>query len=152
MKNKAKEWLKRYLPAEILSIFATLVAASLTFKVTGSGVKTALAATWAGNVFYFGYILALDVWQTRKAAQQNGIPYTIKTFSRNLRALLVEFGLAELFDSFLIRPALMFYLPRWLGNLSWGILLAKLLADFTFYVPAIISYEISKKKNLRNFH
>ena len=152
MKNNVKEWLKRYLPAEILSVVATLLAAWLTFKLTQSGVKTALAATWAGNVFYFGYILALDVWQTRNAARQNGIPYTLKTFSRNLRALLVEFGVAELFDSLLIRPALMYYLPRWLGNLSWGILLAKLLADVSFYIPAILSYEFSKKKKLRDFH
>ncbi|MBK0402484.1 hypothetical protein I5M27_05770 [Adhaeribacter sp. BT258] len=152
MKHKVKEWLKRYLPAEILSIAATLLAASLTFKYTESGVKTALAATWAGNIFYFGYILVLDVWHTRKAARQNGMVYSSKTFIRNLRALFIEFGIAEVFDSFLIRPALMYYLPLLLGNLSWGILLAKLLADVSFYVPAIISYEFSKKKNLRNFY
>ena len=152
MKNNVKEWIKRYLPAEILSVITTLLAATLTFKLTGSGVKTALAATWAGNVFYFGYILALDVWQTQKTARQNGIPYTSKTFIRNLRALLVEFGVAEIFDSLLIRPALMYYLPLWLGNLSGGILVAKLVADVSFYVPAILSYEFSKKKKLRNFH
>jgi hypothetical protein len=34
--------------------------------------------------------------------------------------------------------------------LGWGILLGKLLADVTFYVPAIIGYELSKKR-LRDF-
>ncbi|MFC5269860.1 hypothetical protein [Adhaeribacter terreus] len=151
MKHKVKEWLKRYLPAEILSVVATLLAASLTFKYTQSGIKTALAATWAGNLFYFGYILILDVWQTYKAVRQNSKGYTFKTFIRNLRALFIEFGLAEVFDSFLIRPVLMYYLPLLIGNLSWGILLAKLLADVTFYVPAIIGYEFTKRR-FRNFH
>ena len=44
----------------------------------------------------------------------------------------------------------MYYLPRWLGHFGAGILLAKLLADVTFYIPAILSYELSKKR-LRRF-
>lgn len=151
MKHKVKEWLKRYLPAEVLSVLATLLAASITFNLTQNQLKTALAATWAGNLFYFGYILLIDVWKTYKACKQNGSNYTVKTFLRNLRALLVEFGIAEVFDSFLIRPALMYYLPLLFGSLNWGILAAKLLADVTFYVPAIISYEFTKRK-LRDFH
>jgi hypothetical protein len=151
MKQKVKEWLKRYLPAEILSVIATLVSALFTFKITGSNLTTALVGTWAGNLAYFGYILAADVWKTRKACLQNGSPYQVKTFIRNLRALLVEFGLAEVFDSFLIRPALMYYLPKLTGNLATGVLLAKFLADITFYVPAIIGYEFTKRK-LRDFH
>lgn len=151
MKHKVKEWLKRYLPAEVLSVLATLLAASITFNLTQNQLKTALAATWAGNLFYFGYILLIDVWKTYKAGMQNGRNYTVKTFLRNLRALLVEFGIAEVFDSFLIRPALMYYLPLLFGSLNWGILAAKLLADVTFYVPAIISYEFTKRK-LRDFH
>ena len=49
-------------------------------------------------------------------------------------------------DSLLIRPALMVWLPRWLGYFDWGILLAKQLADVTFYVPVILSYELSKQR------
>ncbi|HSI90919.1 MAG TPA: hypothetical protein VK927_07355 [Adhaeribacter sp.] len=150
MRQKVKEWLKRYLPAEILSVVATLVAALAAFEMTGSKITTALAATCAGNITYFGYILLWDVIRTRRACRQNHRAYTLPVFIRNLRALAVEFGVAELFDSFLVRPLLMYYLPIWLNNLSLGILVAKLAADVTFYVPAIISYELSKKK-LRNF-
>ncbi|TGE22421.1 hypothetical protein E5K00_19465 [Hymenobacter aquaticus] len=150
MKWNVREWLKRYGPAELLSVGATLAAAGLGFELTGSYVAAALAGTWAGNVAYFGYILALDIRQTRRRRRAAGQPYTGRVLLRNLRALVVEFGLAELFDSLLIRPALMYYLPKALGSLSGGILLAKLLADVTFYVPAIISYELSKKR-LRRF-
>ncbi|GAB3297640.1 hypothetical protein GCM10027511_12510 [Hymenobacter humi] len=150
MKPRLREWLHRYLPAELLSSVATLVAAGLVLHATHSGLRAALAGTWAGNVAYFGYLLAQDVLLAHRARQRRGQPYTWRTLGRNLRALAVEFGPAELLDSFFIRPALMYYLPRWLGHFAAGILLAKLLADVTFYVPAILSYELSKKR-LRQF-
>lgn len=150
MKQRVHEWLRRYLPAELLSSVATLAAATLVLQATHNGVQAALAATWAGNGAYFGLLLLQDVHLARRARQQRGQPYTWRTLGRNLRALAVEFGLAEVLDSFIIRPALMYYLPRWLGHFAAGILLAKLLADVTFYIPAILGYELSKKR-LRHF-
>jgi hypothetical protein len=150
MKHKLTEWARRYLPAEALSVVATLAAAFLAFQATHDDLRTALAATWAGNVAYFGYLLVLDVQLARRVRREQGQPYTLATFGKNVRALAVEFGVAELADSFLIRPALLYFLPRWLGSLGWGILLGKLLADVTFYLPAIIGYELSKKR-LRDF-
>lgn len=85
-----------------------------------------------------------------RVRQQHGKGYTWRTFRHNLRALAVEFGPAEMLDSCLVRPTLMYYLPRWLGHFASGVLLAKLLADVTFYLPAIASYERSKKR-LRQF-
>jgi len=149
-KQLVGEWLRRYLPAELLSAVATLLAATLVLHATSSRLQAALAATWAGNIAYFGLLLAQDVCRAYRTRQQRSLPYTWRTLGQNLWALAVEFGLAELLDSFLIRPALMYYLPRWLGDFSAGILLAKLLADVTFYIPAILSYELSKKR-LRNF-
>ena len=151
MGSRVQEWLKRYLPAEILSVAATLAAAWLTYQVSGDGIRTALAGTWSGNIAYFGYILAVDVWQTWQAGKARQQPYRWLIFWKNVKALAVEFGVAEIADSLFIRPLLMYYLPLWLDSLSGGILLAKLLADVTFYVPAIISYELSKKR-LRKFH
>jgi hypothetical protein len=152
MKHKVRGWLKRYLPAEILSILVTLLCAWFAHKATGNMVTTALAGTWGGNVAYFGYILLSDVVQNLRVCKIQGIPYSTALFFNNLRDLFFEFGLAELIDSFLIRPALMFYFPIWFGNLTIGILVAKITADVTFYIPAIVSYELSKKylKNSSN--
>ena len=146
MKQRLHEWLRRYLPAELLSAGATLVAATLVLRATRNGLRAALAATWAGNVAYFGLLLGQDVYQTRRVLRQRGQAYTWRTLARNLRALAVESGPAEVLDSLFIRPALMYYLPRWLGHFGAGILAAKLLADITFYIPAILSYELSKKR------
>ena len=111
---------------------------------------TALAGTWAGNVGYFGTILIEDILLAIKQLKAVGKQYSLETFYKNLRALFVEFGIAEFFDTLFIRPTLMYYIPIWVDDLSWGVVIAKFAADITFYVPAIISYELSKKK-LRNF-
>jgi hypothetical protein len=137
MPAKFREWLRRYLPAEALSLAATLSAAALVFQATHSGGRAALAATWAGNVAFFGYIILRDAWLAR--------PLTRARLGQVLRALVVEFGVAEVLDSFLIRPALLYGVPRWLGHFGWGIILAKFAADVTFYIPAIIGYEWSRR-------
>jgi hypothetical protein len=148
--SRVREWLRRYGPAEVLSLAATLGAAAVATRAGSPEVGRALAATWAGNVAYFGYLLGQDVWQTRRAVRAQGRRYTASTLGRNVRALVVEFGVAEVLDSLFIRPTLLYWLPRWLHSVPLGVLAAKLAADVTFYVPTIISYELSKQK-LRKF-
>ena len=148
--SRVREWLRRYGPAEVLSLAATLGAAAVATRASSPEVARALAATWAGNLAYFGYLLGQDVWQTRQALHAQGRGYTVGTLGRNIRALVVEFGVAEVLDSLFIRPALLYWLPRWLHSVPLGVLAAKLAADVTFYVPTIISYELSKQK-LRKF-
>jgi hypothetical protein len=150
MKHKVREWIRRYLPAELLSITVTLSCAALVFELTGNRITTALAGTWADNISYYGYIIFVDIYRTLRRLQEQGKVYTRQMFIRNLKALALEFGLAEVLDSLLIRPALMYYLPIRTGSLALGILIAKLAADVLFYLPAIIGYELSKKK-LRKF-
>ena len=146
MHPKIKEWLKRYLPAELLSVLATLAGGWLAFAFTGNQLAMALTATWAGNVAYFGLIIAADIRRTNRQCKAQAISYSGRHFLQNLKALLIEFGVAEIADSFFIRPALLYYLPILTGNLTSGLILAKLVADVTFYVPAIIGYELSKRK------
>lgn len=146
MRVKVKEWLWRYGPAEIVSLPATLLPAQMALHRSGSAVAAALAGTWGGNIGYFGTILIRDVWHTRAQFQSEGRRYGIRSFVKNLRALLLEFGVAEVVDTLLVRPALMYYLPLLLGNFSWGIIASKFAADLSFYVPAIFFYEWSKRR------
>lgn len=150
MKNRAKKWIKRYLPAEIISVIVTLISSVLTYKLTKNSLTTALVGTWVGNVGYFGTILLTDIYNTNQVLKLKDKTYSLKTFGLNVRALFVEFGIAEFFDSLFIRPTLMYYFPIWVNDISLGVIIAKFVADITFYVPAITAYELSKKK-LRSF-
>jgi hypothetical protein len=150
MKQKLLEWAKRYMPAGIISSTATILSSVFTFKITQNHFTTALVGTWVGNFVYFGYMLGVDMYKTKVELAKKDKQYSFKTFLQNVRALVVEFGFSELFDSFLIRPTLMYYFPIWVNEIWLGIILAKIVADITFYVPAIFAYEYSKK-TLRNF-
>ena len=150
MKPKLIEWLKRYGLAEVISLTLTVLSSWLTFHFTQNKITTALVGTWIGNIGYFGTILIEDILLAIKQLQAVGKQYSSETFYKNVRALFVEFGIAELFDTLFIRPTLMYYIPIWVGDLSWGVIIAKFVADITFYIPAILSYELSKKK-LRDF-
>jgi hypothetical protein len=146
MKQKLIEWAKRYMPAGIISSTATILSSVFTYKVTQNHLTTALVGTWVGNFVYFGYMLGVDIYNTRKELTKKNKKYSLKTLMLNIRALVVEFGFSEVFDSLLIRPTLMYYFPIWVNGIWLGIILAKIVADITFYVPAIIAYEYSKKK------
>lgn len=151
MVEKLKVWRARYLPAELYSLVVTMIVAVYTFSSTGSHLITALTATWAGSGVYFLYILVVDMRFARQQRHEHGKKYCFQTFVQNVEALVVEFGIAELADLLIIRPAMMFYVPVWMDDLIVGTLIAKLAADMTFYVPAIIGYEISQRW-LRKFH
>ena len=138
------------MPAGIISSTATILSSVFAYKITQNHLTTALVGTWVGNIVYFGYMLIADMYNTHKALTKKNIKYTFKTFMQNIRALVVEFGFSEVFDSLLIRPTLMYYFPNLVNDILLGIILAKIVADITFYVPAIIVYEYSKTK-LRNF-
>jgi hypothetical protein len=150
MKHKLREWINRYGLAEVISLTATVLSSWLTFELTKNNFTTALMATWAGNIGYFGTILIQDIRLASNLLRSIGKKYSLQTFYLNVRALFVEFGVAEIFDTFLIRPTLLYYFPILLANRTLGVVIAKFAADITFYIPAIISYELSKKK-LRNF-
>jgi hypothetical protein len=60
MKNKVKEWIKRYIPAEIFSIIVMFVSSVLTYRLTKNNLTTALDGAWVGNIGYFGTILFAD--------------------------------------------------------------------------------------------
>ncbi len=118
VKNKAKEWIKRYLPAEIISILITLVSSILTFRLTKNNLTTSLVGTYVGTIGYFGTILLTDIFTTYQDLAVSKKRYTLKTFRLNMRALLIEFGFAEFFDSLFIRPTLMYYIPIWVNDIS----------------------------------
>ena len=146
MKAKLLEWFKRYGLAELISLASTIVSSWITFHYTKNNLTTALVATWVGNIGYFGTIFTQDTLLAISQLQKIGKSYSQNTFYKNIRALFIEFGFAELFDSLLIRPTLLYYFPILIGNRTLGVIAAKFVADITFYIPAIISYELSKKK------
>jgi hypothetical protein len=136
MIHKLKDWGWRYIPAEISGTLTALLAALIVTFLTNNPILTAFAGTWGENIGFYGIILIREF----KTKKNNSIP-----LRKTLRNLIIEFGPAEVLDSFVLRPFFMFIFPTIIGNLVIGIIIGKFAADATFYIPTIIAYELRKK-------
>jgi hypothetical protein len=72
----------------------------------------------------------------------------LRSFFRDIRNIILEFGFSEILDSLFIRPFMMYIFPILIGNVELGIFAGKIAADIVFYVPTIFAYEL-RKKHLR---
>ena len=141
LKHKIVEWLKRYVPAEIVAVVGALVGGLITHQLFGHPVLTALGGTWGENLGFYGKIIYSDI----QARRQKDEKITLIGFLKVVRNIVFEFGVAEAADSFVLRPMAMYVFPQLTGNVALGLLLGKFSADLTFYLPTIIFYELRKK-------
>jgi ornithine decarboxylase len=122
--SRVREWVNRYLPAEAAAIAGAVLAAWLVDRVHFAAA-TAFAGAIGETLAFYAVIIA----------RQRGVL---------LRSLLIEFGVAESADTFLVRPLAMYIASALVGQAVLGVVLGKLAADVVFYGLAITGYEINR--------
>lgn len=143
--HKRREWIRRYLPAEIAGTICALLASSVTFYYTHSYAAGAAIGWVSEGIGFFGYFITAEL--TKSSKQFMSYPLlkrlwlTTSTASTNL---FVEFLPAEIVDNFLVRPAAMYLIPHYIHPYVVGFFIAKLSADSVFYLFAILGYETRK--------
>lgn len=138
LRQRALIWLRRYLPAEIASLTAVLVSAWAVMELSHNAVLTALAATWVESLAYYGSMIIREL-----RGRPRLTPLTVLAV---LRDIVLEFGLAELLDSLLIRPAALYLAISWLPQIGIAVIAGKLAADVIFYIPTIVSFELLRRR------
>jgi hypothetical protein len=133
MRQRVGAWLRRYLPAEILSVFAALLVADVAWQVSGNPAVASVAGAWGETATYYVTMFSRDL-------ARNPGELLVTT-----RDLILEFGPTEALDSFVLRPALMYTAGRLLADVSLGVIVGKLIADVVFYIPTITSYELLRR-------
>jgi hypothetical protein len=133
--GRVREWFARYAPAEAGAIAGALLA-TVVAEPFGVAVATAYAGAVGDGVGFYGVLFVRDL--RRQPRRSRG------RLARTVRALVVEFGPAELLDSFVVRPLAMYLAAKWLGHATAGVLAGKVAADAVFYAVAIIGYELRK--------
>ena len=141
-RRKLMEWLRRYLPLEIAGWIGELGAAAVAYSWTGSLAVAAVAATIGSSVGYYlpAYISAVR-WGSSVEQHRPWPARTALAHFLALRSLTIEFGPAEVVDSLLVRPALIYSAPLMLDHVVLGWIVGGFVADVAFYVFAIGSYE-----------
>lgn len=145
IKKKSREWLRRYIPAEVLGTICALIAAWVIYGHTHSYIESAAAGWFGEGVGFYGYFVTTELITDGKKYKQykliKRISMAVGIASTNL---LVEFLPAEILDNFIIRPYLMFLIPQYIHPYPVGFLAGKFSADLLFYIFAIIGYETRK--------
>jgi len=148
-RRRAWGWVLRYLPLEVLGTITALVAASVAYGLTGSLVVAAIAGTVGENVGYYALVVARTVRghaRSRRVTRLTGRARRAwATTWLAARSVAAEFGPAELVDSLLVRPVLL-----WAAAAAWGAqplawFAGKLAADAVFYAIAIVSFETGRR-------
>src|ERR1039458_2972151 len=146
LRLKTKEWLRRYIPAEVLGTLLALIAASLVFSHSHSYVLAA-GAGWVGEgIGFYGYFISTELIVNHQKYRHYSILKRLATVigvaSTNL---FVEFAPAEILDNFFIRPYAMYIVPQYIHPYPIGFLVGKFSADIIFYMLAIVGYETRKR-------
>jgi hypothetical protein len=145
MKNKVREWIKRYLPAEILSTLLSLSTAWIIHRTTGDNVLAAFAGSAVASISFYGIIAYSDVRKNLKHHRTHDLRYGFAAYFKDLRNLIVEFGPSEILDVVVVRPFFMYLMPKLMGEFLLGTFVGKMIADVVFFIPAVIMYEVRKK-------
>lgn len=146
--GKFKLWLKRYIGAEIFGTLGAILGVAIASFFFGSEhlLLAAYAGTIGENVGFYGWMFFREHKALTEDEKNN--PF-FKKYYLLTKGLILEFGIAELLDSGIMRPACMYFAMSITGNQILGTAIGKILADVAFYVPAIICYELKcylKKK------
>jgi len=133
-------WIHRYGLAEAAGLCGALLGSVLLRALTGSDVAAAYGGSLGETLCFYGVIVGREVLQDRRAAHDAGERYRLPHGIRTSAKLLIEFGVAELLDTTVVRPLAMGIGMRYLGR-PWGVLAGKFAADVFFYIPVITAYE-----------
>ncbi|MCK5333609.1 MAG: hypothetical protein KAJ24_03785 [Candidatus Aenigmarchaeota archaeon] len=140
-KSKLREWFDRYAFTEFIALLIGLAFANIAMHLWNNIIIAAFLATWGDNIGFYGIIIYKDM-KLRKKKDKKITFHGVLKVARNT---IVEFGPAEYLDSFLLRPFHLASLPYLLSNYSLAIIIGTVLADITYYIPVITSYEFRKK-------
>lgn len=148
LRQKLREWTARYALGELVGTLLAFSAFWLVRAGTGSLALAAICGTIGENLGFYGMILGRDArrdWQSSPPALVVWRRLWL-TAARLGRRAVIEFGVAELIDSFAVRPALYYVLPRIFdAHLGLALLAAKVCGDLCFYGLAILGYEAHKR-------
>ncbi len=144
--HKLNEWLRRYLPAELVGTCTALLGAFAGRELSGSLAVAAIAGNVSEFVGYYGYFGVKEALeQYNRHHHHTRLLRLVLTAAKTARNLAIEFGVAELCDSLFFRPFFMYMGAQLVPNFALGIFLGKVAADVLFYSIAIVGYEVKKR-------
>jgi hypothetical protein len=146
IKQKGKEWLKRYLPSEIIGTVTAMTATVICQQLSKNFVVIAYAGALGESIGFYSTILIQNILIEKKNHKNSAQPFSFHDLYLIVINIILEFGPAGIIDGLILRPFFMYVFPLLLKNFMLGIFVGKIVGDITFYFLVIISYEINKRR------
>lgn len=143
-------WLRRYGPAEAACLLGMLVASHLAVRVTASPPLLATSAIVGATAGFYGVLVVGVVREQRATVDPDR--RMGRVLARTVLLLVAEFGVAEVLDTLMWRPALMMAGVVLVGDVVgpvWGLLAGKVVSDALFYVVSALGYRGTVLAGLR---
>lgn len=138
-------WVTRYLPPEIAGTATMLIGGVAVAAASAPALVVGIVGTLAENVGFYS-VAAISVWrEQQRNCPDDGV---LRRARRVVVLLVLEFGPAELLDSFLVRPLALTLCVHLLPT-AWGLVVGKLVADVVFYVLAATAFRVTEKAGVR---
>jgi hypothetical protein len=144
VKQKLKEWGKRYLPGEIVGTITAVAAASIAHIYYENLIFIAYVGSIGEAVGFYSTVLVQNLIRVNQDCRKENRNFKVSDFRKIVSRIALEFGPAGIIDDLLVRPFFMYWFPLLLNNFMLGILIGKFVGDFAFYILVILSYELNK--------
>lgn len=146
VKRKIREWLRRYLPGEIIGTVTAVTAASIAHFYSSNLIFVAYVGALGEAIGFYSTVFIQQVLVVKGSNRVNLKIFSFSDLTRIISDIFWEFGPAGLLDDLVLRPFFMYIFPGIVGNFTLGILIGKIVGDLSFYFLVICSYEIIKYK------
>lgn len=131
-------WLRHYLLAELVGLAVAVVSITLANHMTNNVLLLMAVSLYSGTIGYYS-VLSLHALCAEQpiqlvAARPRAHSHVIST----VRTLLFELGSAELLDSLLISPLLLYGCLHLLPNQQLAVVLSELISTLAFYATVVV--------------
>jgi O-antigen/teichoic acid export membrane protein len=144
LKHKIKEWVKRYLPGELVGTVTAIGAATIAHLFSQNYILIAYAGSLGEALGFYSTFIIQQILLAAKKHKNDNTFISFSDFPKIIAKIVLEFGLAGIIDGLFLRPFFMYLFPVLLENFTLGILTGKIAGDITFYMLVILSYELAK--------
>jgi ornithine decarboxylase len=138
-------WIRRYLPSEIAGTATALLAAAITYRLSGSLFLAAIAGTVGENLGFYLVAGIRNFTEQRRHSSGDRTGRHRSALARTAWILAGEFGPAELVDTLVVRPLLLWLAPVLIGFPAVGWIVGKVGADLVFYAVAGCGYVLGRR-------
>src|SRR5690606_13349067 len=104
-------------------------------------ILAAYVGALSENIGFYGAIIIGDIIKAKKNSEH----WTWKHSLPVLRNILIEFGGAEVLDSLVMRPGMIYLFTTIFTTYELGALVGVVVSDILFYGLAVLSAELTKK-------